>query len=98
MWTSDLTYLATGEVWLYLCAVRDRCSRSVIGYAFSEYLHTDVVETALRRAVRFRAHDLAAVAYALNTRPRKSLGWRTPAEAYNDQLISLQRAGVATTG
>ena len=27
------------------------------------------------------SEDLAAVAHALNTRPRKVLGWRTPAEA-----------------
>ncbi|WP_249362011.1 IS3 family transposase [Gordonia araii] len=54
VWTSDITYLRTGEGWLYLCAVRDGCSRRVIGYAFSETLHTDVVETALRNAHTFR--------------------------------------------
>lgn len=54
VWTSDITYLSTGEGWLYLCAVRDGCSRRVIGYAFSDTLHTDVVETALRNAVTFR--------------------------------------------
>jgi putative transposase len=54
VWTSDITYLATGQGWLYLCAVRDGCSRRVIGYAFSDNLHTDLVESALRRAVTFR--------------------------------------------
>jgi transposase, IS30 family len=42
--------------------------------------------------------DLAAVAAALNTRPRKTLQWRTPAEALNDHLLSLQQGNVATTG
>jgi len=42
------------------------------------------------------ADDLAAVAAALNGRPRKTLGWRTPAEALDEVLRSAQ-AGVATT-
>lgn len=59
VWTSDITYLATGQGWLYLCAVRDGCSRRVIGYAFSDSLHTDIVESALRRAVTFRDGETA---------------------------------------
>ena len=61
VWTSDITYLATDEGWLYLCAVRDGCSRRVLGYAFSDSLHTDLVEEALRRAVTFRDGDTAGV-------------------------------------
>ena len=47
---------------------------------------------------RWSAEDLEAVALALNNRPRKSLGWKTPAEVLEEQLRSLQQPGVATTG
>ena len=42
--------------------------------------------------------ELSAVAHALNTRPRKTLDWQTPAEAL-DRLLKLDMIeGVATTG
>ena len=41
--------------------------------------------------------DLTAVAAALNSRPRKTLGWKAPAEALNEHLLSVQQGIVATT-
>jgi IS30 family transposase len=42
--------------------------------------------------------DLEAVALALNTRPRKTLGWKTPAEVLDGLLHSAGQASVVTTG
>ncbi len=47
---------------------------------------------------RWSAEEIQAVAAALNSRPRKTLDWKTPAEALDEHLRSVQQAGVATTG
>jgi len=50
---------------------------------------------------RHNRNDLEAVALTLNTRPRKTLDWRTPAEALDEKLRLIQkgrRTRVATTG
>ena len=46
---------------------------------------------------RWSDEDLEAVALALNNRPRKILGWKTPAEVFEEQLRSLQPTSVART-
>jgi IS30 family transposase len=45
---------------------------------------------------RWNAEEIEAVAAALNSRPRKTLGWKTPAEALDEHLHSLQKTGVAS--
>ena len=46
---------------------------------------------------RWSEQELQAVALAFNNRPRTTLGWKTPAEALNEQLKSVAEHGVATT-
>jgi IS30 family transposase len=45
---------------------------------------------------RWNAEEIEAVATTLNGRPRRILGWKTPAEAFDEHLRSLQSAGVAS--
>jgi IS30 family transposase len=48
---------------------------------------------------RWSDQELQAVANALNSRPRKTLGWKTPAEALNEvPTIQSGQPSVATTG
>lgn len=47
---------------------------------------------------RHTAAELNAVAHAINTRPRKTLAWKTPTEALDEFLAGVQMTPVATTG
>ena len=51
-WVGDITYIPTGEGWLYLAIVKDLCTRKIVGYAFSERIDTSLTLEALDMAVR----------------------------------------------
>jgi putative transposase len=49
-WVADITYIPTGEGWLYLAGVLDLFSRKIVGWAMSNQIDADLVEKALRMA------------------------------------------------
>ncbi len=51
LWVADMTYVATGEGWLYLATVLDAWSRRLVGWAMGDRLRTDLVVDALNMAV-----------------------------------------------
>lgn len=54
VWVTDLTYVETGEGWLYLAGVLDLYSRRLIGWAMSSSLATALPLAALQMALRHR--------------------------------------------
>ena len=58
-WVTDITYIATGEGWLYLAVILDLCSRLVVGWAVSERITRGLTLNALDMAlVRRRPLDV----------------------------------------
>jgi transposase InsO family protein len=53
-WACDITYVATGEGFLYLAAVMDLCSRRIVGWSMAEHLRTELCTDALAMALRSR--------------------------------------------
>jgi putative transposase len=53
-WAGDITYVPTGEGWLFLSTVIDLFSRRVIGWGVADHLRTPVVSAALEMAVATR--------------------------------------------
>lgn len=51
VWLADLTYIPTGEGWLYLAAVLDLHTRKIVGWSMRERLYTEIALEALNMAI-----------------------------------------------
>jgi len=63
-WTADITYVATGEGWLYLAAVEDLYSRRIVGWSMSSRIDSRLVVDALEMAVASRLPGEGLVAHS----------------------------------
>jgi putative transposase len=53
-WAADITYIPTGEGWLYLAVLLDLASRRVVGWALSTRINQELTVRALRMALLHR--------------------------------------------
>ena len=52
VWLADITYIPTGEGWLYLAAVMDLYSRKIVGWAMRDHLRAELPLAALTMALQ----------------------------------------------
>jgi putative transposase len=57
LWVADITYLRTGEGWLYLAAVQDAYSRLIVGWSMATHMRARLVVDALHMALARRRPD-----------------------------------------
>lgn len=53
-WVVDITYIPTGEGWLYLAGVLDLCSRKIVGWSMADHMRAELATDALSMAVTHR--------------------------------------------
>jgi putative transposase len=61
LWLTDITEHPTGEGKLYLCAVKDACSKRIVGYSIDGHMTSQLAVNALRNAVALRGPAEAIV-------------------------------------
>ena len=54
LWLTDITEHPTGEGKLYLCAVKDACSKRIVGYSISARMTAELAVNALTNALALR--------------------------------------------
>jgi putative transposase len=61
IWLADITYIPTGEGWMYLAAVMDLFSRKIVGWAMRDHLRTELPLTALVMALQRQRPDAGLI-------------------------------------
>lgn len=93
-WCSDITYIRTGEGWLFLASVLDLGSRRLLGYAMADHMRTELITDALDMAVAARGGQVAGViAHADRGSQYMSASYQETIAAYG-LLASVGRTGV----
>lgn len=62
-WCGDVTYIATGEGWLYLATVIDLFSRRVVGWALADHMRAELACDALKMAIATRGGHVDGVVF-----------------------------------
>jgi putative transposase len=61
LWLTDITEHPTGEGKLYLCAIKDACSKRIVGYSIDSRMTSQLAVNALRNALTVRGPVQAIV-------------------------------------
>jgi putative transposase len=62
---TDITYISTGEGWLFLAGVKDFGSREIIGHAMGDRMTKELVHEALKKALQYRKHSARSICGAM---------------------------------
>ena len=64
IWASDITYIKTGQGWLYLCIFMDLFSRRMVGWAMDKHMEADLVTRAFDMACNQRTPNKGLIVHS----------------------------------
>jgi len=83
VWLADITYLPTGEGWLYLAAVLDLATRKIVGWSMRDHMRTELTSAALMMATQRQRPAVGLICHS-------DRGSQYAAEAYRKQLADMK--------
>ncbi|WP_246682834.1 IS3 family transposase [Methylobacterium sp. WL9] len=83
VWLADITYLPTGEGWLYLAAVLDLAARKIVGWSMRKHMRTELTSAALMMATQRQRPAAGLICHS-------DRGSQYAAEAYRSQLADMK--------
>jgi transposase InsO family protein len=91
-WVADLTYVATGQGWVYVALIMDLFSRKIVGWAMSASMPVDLTLEALKVAYGWRQAGASLVHHSDRGSQYAARAYR---EALGDRkvIVSMSRKG-----
>ena len=83
VWLADITYIATGEGWLYLAAVLDLATRKIAGWSMRDHMRTELPLAALMMAAQRQRPAEGLICHS-------DRGSQYASEAYGRQLLAIK--------
>ncbi|WP_144530057.1 IS3 family transposase, partial [Peribacillus simplex] len=91
-WVTDITYVSTGEGWLYLASVMDLFSRKIVGWHMSERMTKELVLKALQQAYGRQHPDKGLIHHSDRGSQYASLDYQKQLQIY-EMTGSMSRKG-----
>jgi putative transposase len=82
VWLADITYIPTGDGWLYLAAVLDLATRKIVGWSMRDHMRTELALAALLMAAQRQRPAPGRVHHS-------DRGSQYAAGAYADELAAI---------
>lgn len=92
LWLADITYIATGEGWLYLAAVLDFHTRKIVGWSMDSRMTRKLTLDALEMAYNRQRPGRALVHHSDRGSQYASAAYQRRLESY-EMIPSMSRAG-----
>jgi putative transposase len=83
VWTADITYIPTGEGWLYLAVEMDLYSRRIVGWSMADHLRAELPLAALDMAVARRRPSAGLIHHS-------DRGVQYACDVYQQRLAELE--------
>ena len=93
-WVGDISYIPTGQGWLYLATVIDLGSRRLLGYAMADHMRTELVCDALAMAAGVRGGYTTGIIFHSDRGAQYLSGDYRTAVAGRGMVQSVGRTGV----
>ena len=94
VWCGDITYVRTGEGWLYVASVLDLGSRRLLGYSMADHMRTELVTDALDMAASVRGGATAGIIFHGDRGAQYMAGDHRQRLADHRMVQSVGRTGV----